>query len=109
MSNNIIQPSTPFEKEVVVALNLMTRILQNHQGSLNDLEKWMYHLEGHIGQLSRRPAVVVKSKKALPFFAGAVAGVYIYRKVNQAKNDLAKRPIVDANYTMKPNGNDSHI
>lgn len=49
---------------------------------LRALSNAVSHLEGHVVELSKAPKVIVKAKggKFLPFVAGAVVGIYVYRK-----------------------------
>jgi hypothetical protein len=70
-------PSTQFNNDVVETMGLVVTVLE---------QQWRHlaHLEGHIAQLAKKPVVIVKRPgKALPFIAGAVAGVYLYRKFKQ--------------------------
>jgi hypothetical protein len=51
--------------------------------SLRGIDAHFAHLEGHIAELSKPAEVVIKmskTRKALPFVAGAVVGIYLYKK-----------------------------
>jgi hypothetical protein len=50
-------------------------------GYLQTVEKRFAHLEGHIGQLSKRPAVIVKPNSKLFFLTACVASGYFGYKL----------------------------
>lgn len=75
------------------------------------------HLEGHVEEIARVTAALAKGAskvrgKKLPFVAGAVAGIYLYRKFQGSswkievgdgvKIDTAEKKPAD--YTVKDNG-----
>lgn len=97
---------------------MLTENFINVDQALRALSSRITHLEGHVEEVSKVTAIVAKQvmksqrSRKLPFVAGAVIGVYLYRKFqgagwqvevgNGMKIDTSHKK--DANYTVKDNG-----
>jgi hypothetical protein len=104
MKNTIVS-GTPFEKEVVEVLELL---VQNAEG----VQRRFAHLEGHIGEISKRSNQIIvrmpKKHRLLIFAAGVGVGIYLANKSNgwlefeKVQTDAPNQP---ADYTVKTNPN----